>query len=82
MFHELPPTAGLPPRLRDLFALAGSTDLEKALAGFLGVPEAQLEAAINQMKKPRVAPAARPGVKPALGPMPAGAVAPRAIAMR
>ncbi len=43
MFHELPPTAGLPPRLRDLFALAGSTDLEKALAGFLGVPEAQLE---------------------------------------
>ena len=48
----------------------------------LSVPEAQLEAVINQMKKPRVAPAARPGVKPALRPMPAGAVAPRAIAMR
>ncbi len=48
----------------------------------LSVPEAQLEAVINQMKKPRMAPAARPGVKPALRPMPVGAVAPRMLAAR
>lgn len=47
----------------------------------LSVPEAQLEAVINQMKKPRTAPAARPGVKPALRAMPAGAAAPQMIAL-
>jgi flagellar hook-associated protein FlgK len=48
----------------------------------LSVPEAQLEAVINQMKKPRVAPAARPGVKPAMRVMPARVVAPRMIAAK
>jgi dTDP-4-amino-4,6-dideoxygalactose transaminase len=43
MFHELPPTAGLPPRFRDLLAFSGSDDFEGALAGFLDVPEVQLE---------------------------------------
>jgi len=47
----------------------------------LSVPEAQLEAVINQMKKPRTAPAARPGVKPALRAVPVGAVAPQMIAL-
>jgi perosamine synthetase len=47
MFHELPPTAGLPPRLRDLLAFSGSDDLETALAGFLGVSEVQLESSAS-----------------------------------
>ena len=47
----------------------------------LSVPEAQLEAVINQMKKPRAAPAARPGTKPALAPGRAPAFARRAIAL-
>jgi perosamine synthetase len=47
MFHELPPTAGLPPRFSDLLALSGSDDLEGALAGFIGVPEAQLESSAS-----------------------------------
>jgi hypothetical protein len=46
----------------------------------LTVPEAQLEAIIQQMKKPRPAPAARPGVKPAMAP--AVVVAPQAIALK
>jgi hypothetical protein len=48
----------------------------------LSVPEAQLEAVINEMKKPRVAPAARRGVKPALAPAPAVSVAPRMLALQ
>jgi dTDP-4-amino-4,6-dideoxygalactose transaminase len=47
MFHELPPTAGLPPRFRDLLAFSGSDDLEGALAGFLGVSELQLESSAS-----------------------------------
>jgi perosamine synthetase len=42
ILHELPPTAGLPPRFGDLLAFSGSDDLEGALAGFLGVPNVQL----------------------------------------
>jgi ribosomal protein L12E/L44/L45/RPP1/RPP2 len=48
----------------------------------LSVPEAQLEAVINQMKKPHTAPAARPGAKPALAPLPAGTAGSRMIAAR
>ncbi|HVW08504.1 MAG TPA: hypothetical protein VHC90_07980 [Bryobacteraceae bacterium] len=48
----------------------------------LSVPEAQLEAVINQMKKPRPAAAARPGMKPALRPVPARVAAPQMIAVR
>lgn len=43
MLHELPPTAGLPPRLADLLAFSASEDLEAALAKFLDVAEFQLE---------------------------------------
>ena len=46
MPHELPPTAGLPPRWSDL-ALSGSDDLAGALAGFLGVGELQLESSAS-----------------------------------
>jgi perosamine synthetase len=42
MIHELPPTAGLPPRIGDLLGLSGSDDLEGALAAFLGVQDVQL----------------------------------------
>jgi perosamine synthetase len=47
MFRELPPTAGLPPRLLDLVGLSGSDDLEGALAAFLAVPEVQLESSAS-----------------------------------
>lgn len=47
MFHELPPTAGLPPQLGELLALSGSDDLEAALAAFLGVPAVQLESSAS-----------------------------------
>jgi perosamine synthetase len=43
MFRELPPTAGLPPRMRDLFAPSGSDHLENALAKYLGAADFQLE---------------------------------------
>jgi perosamine synthetase len=46
MPHELPPTAGLPPRWSDL-ALSGADDLEGALAAFLGVGELQLESSAS-----------------------------------
>lgn len=46
MFRELPPTAGLPPRLRDL-GPSGSDGLEDALAAFVGVPEVQLESSAS-----------------------------------
>src|SRR6266849_6492776 len=47
MFHELPPTAGLPPRFGDLLSFWGSDDLEGALAAYLGVPEVQLESSAS-----------------------------------
>ena len=47
MFHELPPTAGLPPRLGDLLAVSGSDDFEGAIAAFLGVPGVQLESSAS-----------------------------------
>jgi perosamine synthetase len=47
MFHELPPTAGLPPRLGDLFAVSGSDDFEGAIATFLGVLGVQLESSAS-----------------------------------
>ncbi|MGZ5810166.1 MAG: DegT/DnrJ/EryC1/StrS family aminotransferase [Xanthobacteraceae bacterium] len=43
MFHELPPTAGLPPRLSDLLVFSTTNDLEGALAKYLGVDDFQLE---------------------------------------
>jgi dTDP-4-amino-4,6-dideoxygalactose transaminase len=43
ILHELPPTAGLPPRFGDLLSLSGVDDLETALAEYLGVDEFQLE---------------------------------------
>ena len=47
MFHELPPTAGLPPRFGDLLAVSGSDDFEGAIGAFLGVPEVQLESSAS-----------------------------------
>ncbi len=47
MLHELPPTAGLPPRFRDLLAFGGGDDLEGTLAAFLRVPEVQLESSAS-----------------------------------
>lgn len=47
MLHELPPTAGLPPQLRDLLGFRESDDLEGALADFLDVPEVQLESSAS-----------------------------------
>jgi len=41
-FSEVPPTAGLPPRWRDLLP-SGAGDLARAAAGFIGVDEVQLE---------------------------------------
>ncbi len=40
--HEIPPTAGLPPRWRDLWPVP-QADLAERLAGFLQVEEVQLE---------------------------------------
>ena len=42
-WRELPPTAGLPLRWRDLFILTERPSLEEGLARFLGMPAVQLE---------------------------------------
>jgi perosamine synthetase len=44
IWREVPPTAGLPPRLRDLLGPIGAgANLERAVAEFLRLPEVQLE---------------------------------------
>ena len=43
MLRELPPTAGLPPRLADLFGTSTTGGLEQALGTFLGTAPPQIE---------------------------------------
>ncbi len=41
--HEVPPTAGLPPRWRDLLSFGARDDLARCAADFLGVQSVQVE---------------------------------------